>query len=87
MRFESSARRFEDRDIWDIDDIAAFFHVSRKSAERMAARPGFPTPVGNRLRYRRWQAEQVRAYVPQPATEVRLSGAAVVHQIAFKASR
>lgn len=49
-------------DIWKLIDIAAHMRTTELSASRMVTQPGFPRPLGNQFRNRRWLASDVREF-------------------------
>ena len=50
------------RDIWTLEDIAAYLRISEIAASRWVKQSGFPRPLTNQHRNRRWLASAVRAY-------------------------
>jgi hypothetical protein len=60
-------------EVWTITHIAAYFQVRLSAAYDKAREPGFPAPLGEAGRFRRWLGCQVREYAAQPprrATDV-----------------
>lgn len=51
-----------DSPIWHIDEIAHYLGCSKQAAMRHAKSQGFPTPIGNESRNRKWFREEVIEY-------------------------
>ena len=49
-------------DVWTIQDIALYLRSSELSASRRVNQPGFPRPLGNLQRNRRWLAKDVKEF-------------------------
>jgi len=49
-------------DVWTIQDIALYLRSSELSASRWVNRKGFPRPLGNLQRNRRWLAKDVKEF-------------------------
>lgn len=52
-------------EVWTITHIAAYFQVRLSAAYDKAREPGFPAPLGEAGRFRRWLESQVREYAAQ----------------------
>ena len=53
-------------EIWDIHSIASFLRVKVPASRGYLNQPGFPAPLANKTRNRRWLASEVRAYLLRP---------------------
>ena len=49
-------------EIWDLQDIANHVHMPINSVRRLVGRDGFPNPIGNVARNRRWISRDVKAH-------------------------
>jgi predicted DNA-binding transcriptional regulator AlpA len=49
-------------EIWTIEDVATYARMSKGGTYGLVNRPGFPSPLGNSHRNRRWLARDVKAY-------------------------
>ena len=49
-------------EVWMIEDIASHLRMPKKSLYQVVNRPGFPAPIGNMHRGRRWLAHDVKNY-------------------------
>lgn len=49
-------------DVWTIHDIALYLRSSELSASRRVNQEGFPRPLGNLQRNRRWLAKDVKEF-------------------------
>ena len=49
-------------DVWTIQDIALYLRSSELSASRRVNQKGFPRPLGNLQRNRRWLAKDVKEF-------------------------
>lgn len=57
-----SAKGAYSGEVWMIEDIASHLRMPKKSLYQVVNRPGFPAPVGNMHRGRRWLANDVKGY-------------------------
>jgi hypothetical protein len=48
--------------IWMLRDIALYMRSTELSASRIVNQPGFPRPLGNQHRNRRWLSQDVKAF-------------------------
>jgi len=49
-------------EIWTIEDVATYTRMSKGGIYGLVNRPGFPSPLGNSHRNRRWLARDVKAH-------------------------
>ena len=49
-------------EVWALEDIAEHLRMTKPSLYQLVNRHGFPTPIGNSYRNRRWLAKDVRSY-------------------------
>ena len=48
--------------IWMLRDIALYMRSTELSASRIVNQPGFPRPLGNQHRNRRWLSQDVKQF-------------------------
>ena len=53
------------KEIWSLEDLVAHTRMSKGTVYSIVNRPGFPAPLGNPFRNRRWLAKDVKAYFEQ----------------------
>ena len=49
-------------EVWMIEDVASHLRMPKKSLYQVVNRAGFPAPIGNMNRGRRWLAHDVKEY-------------------------
>ena len=54
-----------DEEIWTLEDLVSHSRMSKGTVYSIVNRPGFPAPLGNPYRNRRWLAKDVKAYFEQ----------------------
>jgi len=52
--------------LWSIEDICLYMKRSTGHVSSLVKSPGFPSPVTQGVRYRRWNPSSVRAFLAQP---------------------
>ena len=59
-----------DDEIWTIDHLACIFGVRSSAACAAAQQQGFPKPIFEKQRYRKWFADDIRAFLKNTNVQV-----------------
>lgn len=58
-------------ELWDATQIAGYLKLRPSAAYERISVPGFPAPISNSRRFRRWLADDVRGHFTASRTRVR----------------